>query len=52
LELIEHFRAMLDDFKKPPFVDFVTELPNNSTSKLSLKEVKERYWNGHGHGVA
>jgi acyl-CoA synthetase (AMP-forming)/AMP-acid ligase II len=52
VELIEHCRALLADFKKPRSVDFVSELPKNSNGKLSRKEVKERYWNGQTRRVA
>jgi acyl-CoA synthetase (AMP-forming)/AMP-acid ligase II len=52
VELIEHCRALLADFKKPRSVDFVAELPKNSNGKLSRKEVKEAYWNGQARRVA
>ena len=52
MDLIEHCRTHLADFKKPRSVEFISALPKNANGKLSRKDVKERYWSGQARRVA
>lgn len=43
-EIIEFCKNHLASFKKPRAVDFVDEMPMTVTSKISKKELRDRYW--------
>lgn len=51
VELIGFCQTQLADFKKPRSVDFVDHLPKNNNGKMSRKDVRERYWQGHSRKV-
>ena len=50
-ELIAFCEGKLAGFKKPRSVDFATELPKNPSGKVSRKELREHYWQGHSRRV-
>lgn len=50
-ELIAFCRERLADFKRPRSVDFAASLPKNANGKLSRKDVREPYWQGHTRRV-
>jgi len=47
-ELIEHCKQRLASFKKPSSVDFIDELPKSGYGKILKRELRDRYWQGHG----
>jgi acyl-CoA synthetase (AMP-forming)/AMP-acid ligase II len=51
-ELIAHCRTRLAAYKVPKSVDFVQALPLVPSGKVSKKELRARYWQGEGRGVA
>ena len=50
-ELMQCAREQLAGFKVPRSVDFVDQLPKNANGKLSRKDVREPYWQGHTRRV-
>jgi long-chain acyl-CoA synthetase len=51
-EIIAHCGESLAGYKKPKAVDFVDELPVSGYGKVLRREVRERYWAGHGRRVS
>ena len=45
-ELIEHCKKRLASYKKPGSVDFVMEIPKNSSGKIMRRQIREKYWAG------
>jgi len=45
-EIIDHCKSLIASYKKPKFVEFVKELPKNTTGKILKRELKERHWAG------
>lgn len=45
-KLIAHCRQSLAGYKCPKKIDFVDELPKTVMGKISLKDLKEKYWQG------
>ena len=41
-QLIEHCRAYIAGYKKPKYINFVDELPRNSSGKVMKRELRER----------
>ncbi|MCG3171254.1 MAG: Long-chain-fatty-acid--CoA ligase FadD13 [Pseudomonadales bacterium] len=50
-ELIAWCRERIAHLKCPKSVDFVAELPREPTGKLFKRELRERYWQGHGNRI-
>ena len=46
-QLLAHCRQHLAAFKCPRSVDFVTELPRDSSGKLYKRHLRDGYWKGH-----
>jgi acyl-CoA synthetase (AMP-forming)/AMP-acid ligase II len=51
-DLIAHCRAKLSGYKVPKSIDFTQSFPLVPSGKVSKKELRARYWEGHGRGVA
>jgi acyl-CoA synthetase (AMP-forming)/AMP-acid ligase II len=51
-DLIAHCRAKLSSFKVPKSIDFTQSFPLVPSGKVSKKDLRARYWEGHGRGVA
>ncbi len=51
LELIQHAKAQLADFKVPRSVDFVESLPRTSSGKVRKAELRKPYWEGRERQV-
>ena len=43
-EIIDFCKQSLASFKKPKSVEFIDELPKNSTGKILKRELREKYW--------
>jgi benzoate-CoA ligase len=41
-ELLRHVRALLADYKRPRWIDFVTELPKTATGKIQRHKLRDR----------
>ena len=41
-ELLAHVRAMLADYKRPRWIQFVTELPKTATGKIQRHKLRDR----------
>jgi long-chain acyl-CoA synthetase len=50
-ELIGYARERLAHYKAPTSIDFVEVLPRNPSGKVLKRELRERYWLGHGRRV-
>jgi acyl-CoA synthetase (AMP-forming)/AMP-acid ligase II len=50
--LIEFCRERLAGYKVPKSIDFVDAFPLVPSGKVSKKDLRQRYWSGHGRGVA
>lgn len=50
-ELIAWCRAELSHVKCPRSVDFLAELPRHDTGKLYKRELRAKYWKGHGKPI-
>jgi acyl-CoA synthetase (AMP-forming)/AMP-acid ligase II len=44
-EIVEFCRERMASYKKPKYIEFVEELPRNSTGKILKKSLKEQYKN-------
>ncbi len=51
-EILEFCRTKLGGYKLPRSVDFVDALPRNPSGKVLKRELREKYWEGHGRRVA
>ncbi|HIF72712.1 MAG TPA: long-chain-fatty-acid--CoA ligase [Dehalococcoidia bacterium] len=51
-EVIDFCRDQMGGFQRPRSVDFIDELPRNSSGKVLKRELREPYWVGHGRRVA
>jgi long-chain acyl-CoA synthetase len=47
-EVIDHCAGHLAGYKKPKSVEFMTELPLSGYGKVQRREMREKYWAGHG----
>jgi len=43
-DIVEFCREHLASFKKPKYVEFVTDLPKTAVGKISRRSLKEQYW--------
>ena len=50
--LLAFCRARLAGYKVPKSVDFVDSFPLVPSGKISKKDLRARYWQGHDRGVA
>jgi acyl-CoA synthetase (AMP-forming)/AMP-acid ligase II len=50
--LIQFCRERLAGYKVPKSIDFVDAFPLVPSGKVSKKDLRQRYWSGHGRGVA
>jgi acyl-CoA synthetase (AMP-forming)/AMP-acid ligase II len=51
-DLIAHCRAKLSGYKVPKSIDFTQSFPLVPSGKVSKKDLRARYWEGHERGVA
>lgn len=51
-EVIDFCRDQMGGFQRPRLVDFIEEIPRNSSGKVLKRELREPYWVGHGRRVA
>jgi long-chain acyl-CoA synthetase len=51
-DLIAHCRAKLSSYKVPKSIDFTQSFPLVPSGKVSKKDLRARYWEGHERGVA
>jgi acyl-CoA synthetase (AMP-forming)/AMP-acid ligase II len=51
-DLIAHCRGKLSGYKVPKSVDFAQSFPLVPSGKVSKKDLRAQYWEGHGRGVA
>ena len=51
-EVIDFCRDQMGGFQRPRSVDFIEEIPRNSSGKVLKRELREPYWVGHGRRVA
>jgi acyl-CoA synthetase (AMP-forming)/AMP-acid ligase II len=51
-QVIDWARERLAGYKKPRRVEFVDELPTNSTGKVLKRQLREEQWKGHDRRVA
>ena len=51
-ELIAHCRSLLASYKVPKSVEFMEAFPLVPSGKISKKDLRAPYWEGHGRGVA
>lgn len=51
-EVLKYCRTKLGGYKVPRSVDFVEALPRNPSGKVLKRELREKYWEGHGRRVA
>jgi acyl-CoA synthetase (AMP-forming)/AMP-acid ligase II len=49
--LIDLCKARLGSLKAPKSVDFVDALPRSSIGKVLKRELRDRYWEGHGRRI-
>ncbi|HEY3659005.1 MAG TPA: AMP-binding protein [Steroidobacteraceae bacterium] len=52
VELIRFCRSRLSAYKVPKSVEFVDQFPLVASGKVSKKDLRARYWEGTGRGVA
>ena len=45
-EIIQYCAKKIASYKKPKYVEFVSELPRNETGKILKKVLREKYWQG------
>jgi acyl-CoA synthetase (AMP-forming)/AMP-acid ligase II len=50
-ELISFCDGQLAGYKRPRSVDFLEALPRNPSGKVLKRELREKYWQGHGRRV-
>ena len=50
-EIMDYCAERLGGFKKPRSVEIWEELPKNPVGKILKKEVREKFWAGHGKRV-
>jgi acyl-CoA synthetase (AMP-forming)/AMP-acid ligase II len=50
-ELIAHCKASLAGYKCPKAVDFWEQLPTTPVGKILRKDVKQKFWEGHGRTI-
>ena len=50
-EIIAHARTNLAHYKCPTSVEFVDELPRNATGKISKRDLREPFWQGHDRRI-
>jgi len=51
-EILKFCRTKLGRYKVPRSVDFVEALPRNPSGKVLKRELRKKYWEGHGRRVA
>lgn len=51
-DLIAHCRLKLSGYKVPKSVDFTQSFPLGASGKVSKKDLRAPYWEGHGRSVA
>lgn len=51
-DLIAHCRGKIAHYKCPTSVDTIDELPRNASGKVLKRELREKYWEGHGRRVS
>jgi acyl-CoA synthetase (AMP-forming)/AMP-acid ligase II len=51
-DLIAHCRVKLSGYKVPKSIDFMQRFPMLASGKVSKKDLRARYWEGHDRGVA
>jgi fatty-acyl-CoA synthase len=51
LQILQHARAHLADFKVPKSVDFVDALPRTPSGKIKKNELRRPYWEGRERQV-
>ena len=45
-------KGRLAGFKRPRSFDFIEALPRNASGKVLKKDLREKYWEGHGRRVS
>ena len=50
-EIIQYCAKKIASYKKPKYVEFVSELPRNETGKILKKVLREKYWQGRKRKV-
>lgn len=50
-EIIEFCKQNLASFKKPKFVEFMTELPKNASGKILKTVLRDKHWSGRDKKV-
>jgi acyl-CoA synthetase (AMP-forming)/AMP-acid ligase II len=50
-ELIEYCKKTLTGYKRPKTIDFLPELPRNTTGKIDKKTIKAKYWAGRARNI-
>lgn len=50
-EIIQFCKERLASYKKPKSVDFVNDLPKTASGKILKRDLREKYWKGHGRRV-
>lgn len=50
-EIIAHCAEYLAGYKKPKSVEIMAELPLSGYGKVQRRELREKYWQGHGRAI-
>jgi acyl-CoA synthetase (AMP-forming)/AMP-acid ligase II len=50
-DIVRHCGQSLAGYKKPKSVEFAASLPVSGYGKVLRREVRERYWQGHGSRI-